>query len=119
MDDFKNCINEIDLKYLKTINIESILHDQHINNWGINHIIITSDGSIQNKAIMENSSNNSNAIPPSFTLNPNYEYNFYLFDRDSFLFVRNPAVIERSFIKFEQKLHLLLFILRLAYCEDF
>ena len=103
MDDFKNCIDEIDLKYLKTINIESILHDQHINNWGINHIIITSDGSIQNKGMIKNYSNISKAIPPTFTLNPNYEYNFYLFDRDSFLFVRNPAVIERSFIKIRAK----------------
>ena len=97
VDDFRNCINETDLRYLKTINIESYIQEQHINFWGIHHIITPSDGSIKNKGIIK--TNSSRAIPPTFILIPTYEYNLYLFDRDAFLYSRNPSVIKRSFLR--------------------
>ena len=97
VEDFRNCINEIDLTFVNTVNIESFIQEQHINYWGVNQIIIPSDGSIQNKGITQ--TNTGKVIPPTLTLNSTYEYNLYLFDRDSFLPLRNPAIIERSFIR--------------------
>ena len=94
VDEFKSCINEIDLGVVKNINIESYIQGQLIYFWGVNQIIIPSDGSIQNKGITQ--ANSSEANPPTFTLDPRYDYNLYLYDKDSFLHLKNPAIIERS-----------------------
>ena len=97
VEEFKTCMNEIDLAFVNRVNIESYIQEQHINYWGVNQVIIPSDGSIQNKGMTQ--MNTSKVIPPTLTLNPTYEYNLYLYDRDSFLPLRNPAIIERSFIR--------------------
>ena len=68
---FRSCINEIDLTFVNTVNIKSFIQEQHINYWGVNQIIIPSDGSIQNEGITQ--TNSSKVIPPTLTLNPSYK----------------------------------------------
>ena len=84
---FKKCIHEVTLHFIRKINAGSHKEILNINERFTSKIIIPSDGSIKSKQ----------TLAPTIALDPKYQYHLYLFDRDFNLFIKNPAIIQRSF----------------------
>ena len=87
LEAFKNCIREVTIHFIRKINAGSYKEMLDINGRFTSKIIIPSDGSIRSKQ----------TFAPTIALDPKYQYHLYLFDRDFNLFIKNPAIIERSF----------------------
>ena len=84
---FKNCIQEVTIPFIRRIKAGSHRKILDINERFTSQIIIPSDGSIGSKP----------KFPPTFLLDPKYQYQLYLFDQDFNLFIKNPAIVPRSF----------------------
>ena len=87
LEAFKNCIHEVTIHFIRKINAGSHKEILNINERFTSKIIIPSDGSIRSKQ----------TLGPTIVLDPKHQYHLYLFDRDFNLFIKNPAIIERSF----------------------
>ena len=84
---FKNCIHEVTIHFIRKINAGSHKEILNINERFTSKIIIPSDGSIRSKQ----------TLAPTIALDPKHQYHLYLFDQDFNLFIKNPAIIQRSF----------------------
>ena len=87
LEAFKNCIQEVTIHFIRKINAGSHKEILNINERFTSKIIIPSDGSIRSKQ----------TLAPTIALDPKHQYHLYLFDQDFNLFIKNPAIIQRSF----------------------
>ena len=87
-----NCLNSYMIPFITRINAQPYKRFFHINQFSVYQLILPEDGSIGTKI-------NGSSDVPTLSLNQTYDYNVYLLDKDYFLMVSNPIVIQRTFFK--------------------
>ena len=103
INNFRSCINEIDRPFIKTINAKPYNQLQHIGFYDFNQVILPSDGSFQTRR-----RNETSASTPTLVLDQTFDYNMFLFDRDSFFHFSNPEIMLRSFYKIHSNISIVI-----------
>ena len=81
IDEFKKCILQKSVPYIRYISLKSYKQATHLNHYTSYQSIIPKDGYL-----------------PTLNLDPLYSYVFCLFDKDFLLYVSNPLIVQRSCI---------------------
>ena len=91
-EDFKACVKMSRFKtpLIESVGIKSFEKQLQMNEYSISDMILPYNGSIGVKTDLNN---------PTFMLNSSYTFALAFFDRDYFLYVSNPLIVNRSILK--------------------
>ena len=110
VEEFQECLKKSRKKipFIKNVGLESFNEHILLNPFNSMDMILPENGSIGIKRKFDN---------PTFKLNPGYSFVIALFDKDFFIYVSNPLIVQRSVLNFRQNSSLLMVGIKVSiYC---
>ena len=94
VEEFKICMDQNTKLFIKQINIKSFKHEILPSSFFTAQMIFPKDGSI--------GSNKTDYETPTLRLDPSFEYVLRFFDKDFFLYLNNPLIVQRSTLRIKR-----------------